>query len=75
MDVEPNEATHGNKHVWEAWHGTEYDVYRNFKPRFCSEFGFQAPPAWATLDRALAKDQLEIESPGIFRRGNPTEIQ
>ena len=65
MDVEPNEATHGTKHVWEAWHGTEYDVYRNFKPRFCSEFGFQAPPAWATLDRALAKDQLEIESPGM----------
>ena len=27
----------------------DYTAYRSEIPRFCSEFGFQAPPAWRTL--------------------------
>ncbi len=47
--VPPNAATHGNKHVWEAWFKEDYAVYRKFAPRFCSEFGFQGPANFATI--------------------------
>ncbi len=61
--VFPNDEHHGNKHVWEAWFGEEYSVYRRFKPRFCSEFGFQGPANWATMKRAIGADALAIDSP------------
>ena len=31
------------------WNRIDYTAYRSEIPRFCSEFGFQAPPAWRTL--------------------------
>ncbi|MCC5830132.1 MAG: glycoside hydrolase family 2 protein [Phycisphaeraceae bacterium] len=52
--IDPNAAEHGNKHVWEAWFGDHYTAYRRFQPRFCSEFGFQAPGNIATLSRAVS---------------------
>jgi beta-mannosidase len=61
--VLPNDQHHGNKHVWEAWFGEEYSVYRRLKPRFCSEFGFQGPANWATMRRTIGEDQLAIDSP------------
>ena len=35
-------------------------------PRFVAEFGFQAPPAYATLRRALSDDPLTPDSPGML---------
>lgn len=59
--LHPNLETHGNKHVWEVWHGPgDYVNYRRFTPRFCSEFGFQGPPTFATLSRVMP--------PGEWRR-------
>lgn len=56
--LHPNLDTHGNKHAWEVWHGEgDYVNYRRFSPRFCSEFGFQAPPTFATLARVMPADQ------------------
>ncbi|PJI84753.1 glycoside hydrolase family 2 protein [Luteimicrobium subarcticum] len=49
----PNDPDHGTHHEWEVWNRVDYHRYRDDVPRFCSEFGFQAPPTWATLERAV----------------------
>ena len=45
----PNDPDHGTHHQWDVWNKIDYTAYRSEIPRFCSEFGFQAPPAWRTL--------------------------
>jgi beta-mannosidase len=47
--IHPNDPDHGTHHQWEVWNHIDYTAYRSEIPRFCSEFGFQAPPAWRTL--------------------------
>lgn len=47
--VHPNDPAHGTTHIWDVWNQVDYDVYRSYRPRFVSEFGFQGPPAWSTL--------------------------
>ncbi|MDU0366193.1 glycoside hydrolase family 2 protein [Microbacterium sp. KSW4-17] len=47
--VHPNDPAHGTTHIWDVWNEVDYDVYRDYRPRFVSEFGFQGPPAWSTL--------------------------
>lgn len=58
----PNDDGHGCQHIWTGWHEENYDVYREHRPRFASEFGFQAPPTFATLHHAVPEDQWEPES-------------
>ncbi len=48
-EVHPNDEAHGTRHEWEVWNRTDYRAYQDHVPRFCSEFGFQGPPTWATL--------------------------
>ena len=48
-DLHPNDPNHGTYHQWEVWNRIDYTAYRSEIPRFCSEFGFQALPAWRTL--------------------------
>ncbi|MDQ0375931.1 glycoside hydrolase family 2 protein [Cellulomonas humilata] len=55
-DVHPNDPDHGTFHQWEVWNRVDYRVYGDDVPRFCSEFGFQGPPTWATLTRAVHAD-------------------
>lgn len=55
-DVHPNDPDHGTHHEWEVWNRVDYVHYRDDVPRFCSEFGFQGPPTWATLTRAVGRD-------------------
>jgi len=62
-DLHPNDGDHGTRHEWEVWNRVDYTVYRDVAPRFCSEFGFQGPPAWTTLVRAVGEDALSKESP------------
>lgn len=47
--VHPNDPDYGSHHQWEVWNRIDYRAYRSEIPRFCSEFGFQAPPTWRTL--------------------------
>lgn len=49
----PNDSAAGNRHVWELWSGTEHPVIGKETPRFVSEFGFQGPPTFALLERAM----------------------
>lgn len=61
--VHPNDPDHGTHHEWEVWNRIDYTSYRNDIPRFCSEFGFQGPPAWTTLTRSIPEAALTKESP------------
>ncbi|MEU4622727.1 glycoside hydrolase family 2 protein [Actinoplanes sp. NPDC023801] len=65
-DVHPNDDRHGTRHEWEAWNRQDYTFHDNFVPRFCSEFGWQAPPAWSTLTEALDPADLHQESPAFL---------
>ncbi|MEV5605021.1 glycoside hydrolase family 2 protein [Streptomyces sp. NPDC052299] len=65
-DHHPNDPDHGTYHSWEVWNRQDYAEYRANVPRFVSEFGWQAPPALATLRRALPDEELAPDSPGML---------
>ncbi|MGC9667461.1 glycoside hydrolase family 2 protein [Planosporangium sp. 12N6] len=65
-EVHPNDPAHGTSHEWEVWNRIDYPHYRDYVPRFAAEFGFQAPPAYATLRRWLSDDPLTPTSPGML---------
>lgn len=64
-EADPQDPDHGSVHVWNAWNAAPYAVYRDTVPRFVAEFGWQGPPAWATLRRAISDEPLMPESPGM----------
>ncbi|MEV0727163.1 glycoside hydrolase family 2 protein [Polymorphospora sp. NPDC050346] len=64
-DRHPNDPAHGSTHIWDVWNTDDYVRYREYVPRFVAEFGYQAPPAYATLRRALRDDPLAPDSPGM----------
>ncbi|HZN74722.1 MAG TPA: glycoside hydrolase family 2 protein [Micromonosporaceae bacterium] len=61
----PNDPNHGTMHIWDVWNTDDYLRYRDYTPRFVAEFGYQGPPAYATLRRALSDDPLASDSPGM----------
>ncbi|HEY3010001.1 MAG TPA: glycoside hydrolase family 2 protein [Micromonosporaceae bacterium] len=64
-DRHPNDPAHGTVHIWDVWNRRDYLHYRAYRPRFVAEYGFQAPPAYATLRRAVRDDPLTPDSPGM----------
>ncbi|WP_428935599.1 glycoside hydrolase family 2 protein [Streptomyces sp. ACT015] len=65
-DRHPNDPDHGTHHSWEVWNRADYTEYLREVPRFVAEFGWQAPPAYATLRRALPDEELAPDSPGML---------
>ncbi|MBC9711485.1 glycoside hydrolase family 2 protein [Streptomyces sp. TRM66268-LWL] len=65
-DHHPNDPDHGTHHSWEAWNRRDFTEYLADVPRFVAEFGWQAPPALATLRRALPGEKLAPDSPGML---------
>ncbi|MFD3484730.1 glycoside hydrolase family 2 protein [Streptomyces sp. NPDC058665] len=65
-DHHPNDPAHGTAHSWDVWNRTDYTDYLHEVPRFVAEFGWQAPPAHATLRRALPGEELLPTSPGML---------
>ncbi|MFI6742883.1 glycoside hydrolase family 2 protein [Nonomuraea sp. NPDC050451] len=65
-DLPPNEPDHGTRHEWDVWNAVDYIHYRDHIPRFCAEFGFQAPPTWATLTRWIHDEPITSTSPGFL---------
>ena len=54
----------GDMHFWSVWHeGRDFEHYRDVKPRFCSEFGFQSYPSMAVIRRFADRDDFNIASP------------
>jgi beta-mannosidase len=66
MDVAPNADAHGCVHEWRVWNELDYARYRDRTPRFVAEFGWQAPPTWATIRAAISDDPLTPTSPGMI---------
>jgi beta-mannosidase len=73
MEIEPNADAHGCKHIWDVWNDVGYEVYRNYIPRFCSEFGWQAPPNWATMEESVHDAPLTPISNGVFHHQKATQ--
>ncbi|WOI60598.1 glycoside hydrolase family 2 protein [Streptomyces fradiae] len=65
-DHHPNDPAHGTHHSWEVWNRRDYADYRASVPRFVAEFGWQAPPAHATLRHALPGEEPAPDSPGML---------
>jgi beta-mannosidase len=54
----------GDMHFWSVWHeGRDFDHYRDVKPRFCSEFGFQSYPSMQVVNRFAEPADHNIASP------------
>ena len=55
----------GDMHFWSVWHeGKSLEHYRDVRPRFCSEFGFQSFPSLSVARQfATCEDDLNIASP------------
>jgi beta-mannosidase len=64
-EIHPNDPAHGTTHIWDVWNTDDYTKYRTYVPRFVAEFGYQGPPAYATLRRALSDEPLSPDSPGM----------
>jgi len=60
-----NDVDHETHHSWDVWNRLSDDHYRDSVPRFVSEFGWQAPPAWRTLRDAVRDAPLAVDSPGV----------
>ncbi|WIE65342.1 glycoside hydrolase family 2 protein [Curtobacterium sp. MCLR17_036] len=60
-----NDVDHETHHSWDAWNRLPDTAYRESVPRFVSEFGWQAPPAWRTLRDAVADEPMRVDSPGV----------
>ncbi|WP_432825246.1 glycoside hydrolase family 2 protein [Dactylosporangium sp. CA-092794] len=64
--IHPNDPAHGTTHIWDVWNTHDYRHYGSYRPRFAAEFGFQAPPTFATLRRAVSDEPLAPDSPGVW---------
>lgn len=62
----PNEQAHGTVHIWDVWNDLDYAHYRDWKPRFAAEFGYQAPPTWATVRRMVTDEPLAADTPAML---------
>ncbi|MGN9840481.1 glycoside hydrolase family 2 protein [Nonomuraea sp. H19] len=65
MELHPNDPEHHNMHIWDVWNERDYTAYREYRPRFVSEFGFQGPATYATIKRAIHDEPLTPGSPGM----------
>ncbi|MBU9698685.1 glycoside hydrolase family 2 protein [Rhodobacteraceae bacterium HSP-20] len=54
----------GDMHFWSVWHeGRDFDHYRDVRPRFCSEFGFQSYPSLEVIRRFAGPADFNIAAP------------
>ncbi|HEY6738772.1 MAG TPA: glycoside hydrolase family 2 protein [Actinopolymorphaceae bacterium] len=72
FDLPVNADDYGCSHIWDVWNQRDYPIYRSYVPRFVSEFGWQGPPTWATLTRAIHDDPLAPDSPGVLHHQKAT---
>jgi beta-mannosidase len=66
QEIHPNDPDHGCMHIWDVWNQRDYTGYLDYIPRFASEFGFQGPPRWSTLTRAVHDTPLAVDGPALL---------
>ncbi|GAA1875582.1 glycoside hydrolase family 2 protein [Asanoa iriomotensis] len=74
-DRHPNDPAHGTMHIWDVWNQKDYTHYRDHRPRFVAEFGYQAPPSWATIKESITDDPLTEDSPGMLHHQKAADGQ
>ncbi len=61
--IDPNSDHFGDMHYWGVWHNNEpIQYYRNYFPRFMSEFGIQSFPSLKTVKTFAREKDLNIFS-------------
>lgn len=74
MDRHPNANEYGDVHIWDVWNGQgDYRNYLGHFPRFASEFGYQGPCTWPTLERSIPESQRQWMSDAM-QHHNKQEI-
>ncbi len=59
-----HDDSRGDMHFWSVWHeGKSFEHYRDVRPRFCSEFGFQSFPSMRTIRSFAEEKDFNIASP------------
>ena len=59
-----HDDTSGDMHFWSVWHeGRDFEHYRDVRPRFCSEFGFQSYTSLPVIRSFADGADLNIASP------------
>ncbi len=79
MDRPPNANEFGNTHIWDVWLGAgQYRNYLGHYPRLATEFGYHAPPAYATIARAIPTQHRQWDAPMMMlhnKNGRPGQQQ
>ncbi|TRW99371.1 glycoside hydrolase family 2 protein [Paracoccus sp. M683] len=58
-----HDDTSGDMHFWDVWHSArDFEQYRNVRPRFCSEFGFQSFPSNRLIDSFTDPSDRNVSS-------------
>ena len=61
---ESSSANRGDTHYWAVWHNLKpFSDFRNYKFRFCSEFGFESIPSMKTVRSFADESDLNLMSP------------
>ncbi|GAA3874027.1 beta-mannosidase [Celeribacter arenosi] len=59
-----HDDTSGDMHFWSVWHeNRDFEHYRDVRPRFCSEFGFQSYPSNRIIDTFVGEADRNIAAP------------
>ena len=59
----PNDDSRGDMHYWGVWHSMEpIEAYRNYFPRFMSEYGLQSFPELKTIKTFALEEDMNIFS-------------
>jgi beta-mannosidase len=74
-ELHPNLPGHGTVHLWTVWNETDYVHYRDVRPRFVAEFGWQAPATWATIRRSVSDEPLAPDSPAMLHHQKASDGQ
>ncbi|MBQ0033240.1 MAG: glycoside hydrolase family 2 protein, partial [bacterium] len=63
----------GDMHNWTVWHeNASFDAYYKFRPRFCSEFGYQSFPSREVAETFCAGKDLNPTAPDFeWHQKNP----
>lgn len=58
------EDSKGDMHNWRVWHDNcPFDEYYRFRPRFCSEFGYQSFPSMEVAETFASRADIEAHGP------------
>ncbi len=62
--INPNDSNSGDTHNWDIWHGFKpLTEFRNYRFRFCSEYGFESIPEKKTVLSFAKPEECNLTGP------------